>query len=115
LIDSIGKKIKAAEDIAEQIGIENVECKQERVEDEKAEFDFVVSRAVMPLPDLLKVAKKNIIKNQQNAIPNGFLCLKGGELQSELQPFKNKVIIYELQDYFDEEFFQTKKIVYLPV
>ncbi|MDR1633050.1 MAG: 16S rRNA (guanine(527)-N(7))-methyltransferase RsmG [Dysgonamonadaceae bacterium] len=113
LIDSIGKKIKAAKNIAEQIGLENVECKQERVEDEKAEFDFVVSRAVMPLPDLLKTAKKNIAKDQHNAIPNGFLCLKGGELQAEIKPFKNKVIIYELQDYFDEEFFQTKKIVYL--
>ena len=115
LIDSIGKKIKAVKNIAEQLGLENVECKQERVEDEKAEFDFVVSRAVMPLPDLLKTAKKNIAKDQHNAMPNGFLCLKGGELQAEIKPFKNKVIVYELQDCFDEEFFQTKKLIYLPV
>ncbi|MDR1610849.1 MAG: 16S rRNA (guanine(527)-N(7))-methyltransferase RsmG [Candidatus Symbiothrix sp.] len=115
LIDGIGKKIKAAKDIAKQIGLENVECKQERVEDEKAQFDFVVSRAVMPLPDLLKTAKKNIVKDQQNAIPNGFLCLKGGDLQEELKPFKNKVIIYELQDYFEEEFFHTKKVIYISV
>ncbi|MDR2622589.1 MAG: 16S rRNA (guanine(527)-N(7))-methyltransferase RsmG [Dysgonamonadaceae bacterium] len=115
LIDGIGKKIKAAKDIAEQIGLENVECKQERAEDEKAQFDFVVSRAVMPLPDLLKTAKKNIAKDQQNAIPNGFLCLKGGDLQEELKPFKNKIIVYELQDYFEEEFFHLKKVVYLPV
>jgi 16S rRNA (guanine527-N7)-methyltransferase len=115
LIDSIGKKIKVAEDIAGRIGLENVECKQERVEDEKAEFDFVVSRAVMSLPDLLKAAKKNIVKDQQNAIPNGFLCLKGGDLQEELKPFKNKVVIYELKDYFAEEFFRTKKVVYLHV
>lgn len=115
LIDSIGKKIKATKNIAEQIGLENVECKQERVEDEKAEFDFVVSRAVMPLPDLLKTAKKNIAKDQHNAMPNGFLCLKGGELQTEIKPFKNKVIVYDLHDYFGEEFFQTKKLVYLPV
>jgi len=115
LIDSIGKKIRVAEDIARQIGLENVECKQERVEEEKQQFDFVVSRAVMPLPDLLKAAKKNIVKGQQNAIPNGFLCLKGGDLQEELKPFRNIAVIYELSDYFDEEFFQTKKVLYLPV
>ena len=115
LIDSIGKKIKVAEDIARRIGLENVECKQERVEDEKQKFDFVVSRAVMPLPDLLKMAGKNIVKDQQNAIPNGFLCLKGGDLQAELKPFRNKAVVYELSDYFDEEFFQTKKVVYLPI
>ncbi|GHT63870.1 ribosomal RNA small subunit methyltransferase G [Bacteroidia bacterium] len=115
LIDSIGKKIRVAEDIAGRIGLENVACKQERVEEEKQEFDFVVSRAVMPLPDLLKSAKKNIVKRQQNAIPNGFLCLKGGDLQEELKPYKNKAVIYELRDYFEEEFFKTKKVIYLPV
>jgi 16S rRNA (guanine527-N7)-methyltransferase len=115
LIDSIGKKIKATKNIAEQIGLANVECKQERAEDEKAQFDFLVSRAVMPLPDLLKTAKKNIAKDQHNAMPNGFLCLKGGELQAEIKPYKNKVIVYDLHDYFDEEFFQTKKLIYLPV
>ncbi|MDR0864865.1 MAG: 16S rRNA (guanine(527)-N(7))-methyltransferase RsmG [Candidatus Symbiothrix sp.] len=114
LLDSIGKKIKAAEDIARQIGLENVEFRQARVEDEKREFDFVVSRAVMPLSDLVKVARKNIAKKQRNALPNGFLCLKGGDLQEELKPFKNKVIEYELSDYFQEEFFKTKKVVYLP-
>jgi 16S rRNA (guanine527-N7)-methyltransferase len=115
LIDSIGKKIRIAEDIADRIGLKNVECKQERIEEERREFDFVVSRAVMPLPDLLKMAKKNIVRDHQNAIPNGFLCLKGGDLDAELKPFKNKAIIYELSDYFEEEFFRTKKVVYLPV
>jgi len=115
LIDSIGKKIRVAEDIVGQIGLENVDCKQERVEDEKQQFDFVVSRAVMPLPDLLKTARKNIVKDQQNALPNGFLCLKGGDLQEELKPVRNKAVIYELSDYFEEEFFRTKKVVYLPV
>ena len=114
LIDSIGKKVKVADDIAGQIGLDNVECKQERVEDEKQEFDFVVSRAVMPLPDLVKISKKNIIREQQNALPNGFLCLKGGELQEELKPFKNKVVEYELSDFFEEDFYKTKKVVYLP-
>ena len=113
LVDSIGKKVKAAENIALSIGLENLECRHCRVEDEKREFDFVVSRAVMPLPDLVKVAKKNIIKEQQNALPNGFLCLKGGELQHELQPYKNKVVEHKLSDYFKEEYFQTKKVIYL--
>ncbi|GHV08855.1 ribosomal RNA small subunit methyltransferase G [Bacteroidia bacterium] len=114
LLDSIGKKVKVAEDVARQIGLENVECIQSRIEDEKRKFDFVVSRAVMPLPDLVKAAKKNIDKKQQNALPNGFICLKGGDLQAELQTFKNKAVEYELSDYFEEEFFKTKKVAYLP-
>jgi 16S rRNA (guanine527-N7)-methyltransferase len=114
-LDSIGKKVKVADDIAHQIGLENVECIQARLEDENRKFDFVVSRAVMPLPDLVKIAKKNIDRKQQNALPNGFICLKGGELQAEIMPFKNKIVIYELSDYFEEEFFKTKKIIYLPL
>jgi len=114
LVDSIGKKVKVAENIAASIGLENVECRHCRVEDEKRQFDFVVSRAVMPLVDLVKVSKKNIIKEQQNALPNGFLCLKGGELQQEIQAYKNKVVLYDLSDYFKEEYFQTKKVIYLP-
>jgi len=114
LLDSIGKKIKVAEDIARQIGLENVECCQARVEDEKRTFNFIVNRAVMSLSDLVRTARKNISRNQQNALPNGFLCLKGGDLQSEIKPFKNKVIEYSLSDYFEEEFFKTKKVIYLP-
>ncbi len=115
LVDSIGKKVHVAEEIAAQIGLSNVECRHCRVEEEKREFDFVVSRAVMPLFDLVKIAKKNIIKEQQNALPNGFLCLKGGDLQTEIHPFKNKVVVYGLDEYFEEEYFKTKKVVYLPV
>jgi 16S rRNA (guanine527-N7)-methyltransferase len=114
LLDSIGKKIKVAEEIANQVGLTNVECRHARAEDEKREFDFVVTRAVMPLSDLVKIARKNIIRKQQNALPNGFLCLKGGDLQAELIPFKKKVVEYELSDYFQEEFFATKKVIYLP-
>ncbi|MDR0507813.1 MAG: 16S rRNA (guanine(527)-N(7))-methyltransferase RsmG [Dysgonamonadaceae bacterium] len=114
LIDSIGKKIKATENIVQQIGLTNIKCKQERVEDENNKFDFIVSRAVMPLSDLVKVAKKNIAKEQHNAFPNGFICLKGGDLQAELNIFRKKVIIYNLDDYFEEEFFRTKKVVFLP-
>ena len=115
LLDSIGKKVKVAEDVAMQIGLNNVECRHARVEEEKREFDFVVSRAVMPLPDLVRTAKKNISKQQQNPLPNGILCLKGGNLQAELNPFKKKVLEYELSDYFKEEFFVTKKVIYLPI
>ena len=115
LVDSIGKKVRVAEDVAAQIGLENVECRHCRVEEEKREFDFVVSRAVMPLPDLVRISKKNIIKEQQNALPNGFLCLKGGELQAELLPYKNKVVVYDLDKYFKEEYFDTKKVVFLPL
>ncbi|MDR1783721.1 MAG: 16S rRNA (guanine(527)-N(7))-methyltransferase RsmG, partial [Dysgonamonadaceae bacterium] len=79
------------------------------------QFDFVVSRAVMPLPDLVKIAKKNIARDCRNALPNGFICLKGGDLQAEIKPFGNKAIVYELSDYFKEEFFKTKKIIYLQI
>lgn len=113
LLDSIGKKVKVAEDVAAQIGLRNVECIQERAENEKREFDFVVSRAVMPLPDLVKITRKNISATQFNALPNGFLCLKGGDLNAELKPFRRSVVEYELSDYFEEEFFKTKKVVYL--
>ena len=114
LIDSIGKKIKATENIARQIELKNVECRHARVEDEKRTFDFVISRAVMPLADLVRAAQKNISRNQQNALPNGFICLKGGDLKEEIKPFKNQVIEYALSDYFEEEFFKTKKVIYLP-
>ena len=113
LVDSIGKKVKVAENISSSIGLKNVECRHCRVEDEKREFDFIVSRAVMPMPDLVKISQKNIIKEQQNSLPNGFLCLKGGELQQELSPYKNKIVTYDLSNYFKEEYFETKKVVYL--
>ncbi len=115
LVDSIGKKVRVAEDIAARIGLRNVECRHCRVEEEKREFDFVVSRAVMPLPDLVRISKKNIVREQQNALPNGFLCLKGGELQDEIKAYKNKAVVYTLDDYFEEDYFKTKKVIYLPV
>ena len=115
LLDSIGKKLKAAGDIAQQIGLKNVRFCHDRVENEKGKFDFVVSRAVMPLSDLARLCRKNIAAAQHNALPNGIICLKGGELQSETMPFKNKVSQTNLSDYFEEEFFETKKVVYLPL
>ncbi|WP_455498378.1 16S rRNA (guanine(527)-N(7))-methyltransferase RsmG [Coprobacter sp.] len=115
LVDRIGKKIKVASEIAQSIGLQNVTCKHCGVEEEKNKFDFVVSRAVMPLGDLLKLIRKNIRKEQQNAMPNGLICLKGGELQSEVAPFKKTSIIYNLKDYFKENYFDTKKVVYVSV
>ena len=115
LLDRIGKKVKVASEIAQSIGLQNVTCRHCGVEEEKSEFDFVVSRAVMPLNDLMKLIRKNIRKKQQNAMPNGLICLKGGELQNEVAPFKKISIVYNLKEYFKEEYFDTKKVVYVPV
>jgi 16S rRNA (guanine527-N7)-methyltransferase len=113
LIDSIGKKIKVATEVSDAIGLKNISFKHCRVEEEKDKFDFVVSRAVMPLADLVKLSRKNIKKEQQNALPNGLICLKGGELTHEVLPFKNISTLYDLSDYFKEEFFETKKGVFV--
>jgi 16S rRNA (guanine527-N7)-methyltransferase len=115
LLDSIGKKVRVAGEIAKAIGLENVEVKHSRAEDEKRKFDFIVSRAVMLLPELVKITNKNISREQNNSIPNGVICLKGGDLTSETKSFKNIVDIVSLSEYFSEPFFQTKKLVYLPV
>ena len=115
LIDSIGKKIKVANEVATAIGLKNIVLKHERAQEEKALFDFVVSRAVMPLEELVKLIRKNITKKSINALPNGLICLKGGELQHEILPFKNIADSYEIDEFFKEEFFQKKKVVYLPL
>ncbi|HOU27041.1 MAG: 16S rRNA (guanine(527)-N(7))-methyltransferase RsmG [Paludibacteraceae bacterium] len=115
LVDSIGKKIKVAQEIAQEIGLENTTFLHDRIENEKKTVDFVVSRAVMPLGDLVRFCKKNIKKEQKNSLPNGLICLKGGELQSEIQAFKKSATIYELTDFFNEDYFKTKKAVYIPL
>lgn len=115
LVDSIGKKVRVATEVAQSIGLQNVTFRHCRAEEEKAKFDFVVSRAVMPLSDLLKIIRKNISTEQKNPIPNGLICLKGGELEKETLPVKNKTIIHDLKDDFTEEFFETKKVVYVPM
>ena len=115
LVDSIGKKVKVASEVAHAIGLKNVSFKHCRAEEEKTKFDFVVSRAVMPLTDLLKIIRENISDEQKNSLPNGLICLKGGELEKETLPVKNKTILYDLKDEFSEEFFETKKVVYVPV
>mgnify|MGYP002648187787 FL=1 len=115
LIDGTGKKIRVATEVANAIGLRNCHPEHLRGEEEKGQYDFVVSRAVMPLPDLVKIVKKNISKRQQNALPNGVICLKGGDLQAETRPFKNIVELTELSTFFDEEWFKEKYIIYLPV
>ena len=115
LIDGTGKKIRVAQEVCNTIGLKNCHPEHLRGEDEKGKYDFVVSRAVMPLPDLLKIVRKNISKEQRNAIPNGVICLKGGDLQAETQPFRRIVESTELSTYFEEEWFKEKHVIYVPV
>ena len=115
LVDSIGKKIRVATEVANSIGLKNVTFRHCRAEEEKQKFDYVVSRAVMPLMDLLKIIRKNIATEQRNALPNGLICLKGGELEKEVMPVKHKVDFFDLKDVFEEPFFDTKKVVYVSV
>jgi 16S rRNA (guanine527-N7)-methyltransferase len=113
LLDSIGKKVKVAAEVSQAIGLTNVDFVHGRAEDEKRKFDFVVSRAVMTLPELAKIVRKNIKKEQQNGLPNGLICLKGGDLSAEIKPFGKAADVYPLSRYFKEEFFETKKLVYV--
>ncbi|MDR0796014.1 MAG: 16S rRNA (guanine(527)-N(7))-methyltransferase RsmG [Tannerella sp.] len=115
LIDSIGKKIKVTQAIIDSIGLINAKTNQCRIEEEPATFDFVVCRAVKPLSELVHLIRKNVKKEQINAIPNGLLCLKGGELQKETAPFSRLLITIELSNYFHEPYFKTKKLIYLPL
>lgn len=115
LIDGIGKKIKVVQAVAEAIGLKNITTCHERVESEKGHFDFMVSRAVMPLQDLAGLVRKNIRNTQQNSLPNGLICLKGGELQHEIAPFRKQAVCLNLKTYYKESFFETKKLVYIPL
>ena len=115
LIDSIGKKIKVASEVAQALGLTNVVCKQERAEEEKQKFDFVVSRAVMPLPDLVKLVRKNITSKQRNAVPNGLVVLKGGDLKDELAPFIKTAEVTPCSQWFKGEWFETKQVIYMPL
>ena len=115
LIDGTGKKIRVAQEVCNAIGLKNCHPEHLRGEDEKGSYDFVVSRAVMPLPDLVKIVRKNIAKESKNALPNGILCLKGGNLEAELQPFRKIVESAELSTWFSEEWFKEKHVIYLPL
>lgn len=113
LVDSIGKKIKVCNEVSSELGLTNVTTEWNRAENVKDKFDFVVSRAVMPLTDLVKLIRKNIAKESHNALPNGLICLKGGELEHEVMPMKSHTLVTDLSNYFEEEFFETKKVVYV--
>ena len=114
LIDGTGKKVRVAQEVADAIGLENVLPSHLRGEEEKGKFDFIVSRAVMPLPDLMKIVKKNIASDQHNVLPNGVIVLKGGNLDEELKPYKNIAEKTELSQWFDEEWFREKYLIYVP-
>ncbi len=113
LVDSIGKKIKVAKGVAGSLGLENVSAEQIRAEQIKDKYDFVVSRAVARLPNFVPWVRNNISTRQKNAIPNGILYLKGGDINEELHPFKKNVFVQNLSAYFEEDFFETKKLVHL--
>ena len=115
LIDGTGKKIRVATEIAKAIGLKNVVAEHLRGEEEKGLFDFIVSRAVMPMPDLVKIVRKNISKTQRNATPNGIFCLKGGDVQEEVQPFQKTIEMTPISTWFSEEWFQEKSVIYLPI
>lgn len=115
LIDGTGKKVKVAKEVADSIGLDNVLPVHQRGEEEKGKFDFIVSRAVMPLPDLMKIVRKNIARDQHNALPNGVMVLKGGNLDKELKPFRKIAERTELSQWFDEAWFKEKYLVYVPV
>lgn len=115
LIDGTGKKVNVAAEIAKAIGLENVEAIHQRGEEEKGKFDFIVSRAVMPMPDLVKIVSKNISRKQHNSIANGILALKGGNLSEELKPYHKIVEVTPISQFFDEEWFREKSVIYLPM
>jgi len=114
LVDSIGKKIKVVQAVADELGLKNIKAEHIRAEKVKGEFDFIVSRAVTNMDDFVKWTKKKITKKQQHELKNGILYLKGGDLTGELQNFP-KATIFDLTDYFKEDFFETKKVVHIPL
>ena len=117
MIDGTGKKIRVVNEVAQAIGLENIEAVHLRGEEEKGKYDFVVSRAVMPLPDLMKIVKKNFAKKQEdqrNSLPNGLLVLKGGNVEAEMQPFRKIAEAIEITNWFKEDWFKEKFIIYVP-
>lgn len=113
LIDSIGKKVHVVEEVAKEIGLTNCKARQVRAEKVSGKFDFVVSRAVAPLPKLHSWVRNSIAKKSLHAKPNGIICLKGGDLSAELEPFDGWYTTQNIAQYFKEEFFETKMVVHL--
>lgn len=115
LIDRTGKKIKVVNEVAGALNLKNVETAQIPGEEEKGKYDFVVSRAVMPLPDLIKIIKKNISAKQKNAIPNGLICLKGGNIDSEIHNYRHIVQLTDISKIFNDDWFKNKYVIYVPL
>lgn len=114
LIDGTGKKIRVVEAVSEALGLKNVIAEQLRAEDEHGKYDFVVTRAVMPLPQLMKIVRKNIAHECINATPNGVLALKGGDVKDEIEPFKKQAEVTPISTWFSEEWFSEKYVIYVP-
>lgn len=115
LVDSIGKKIKVVNGVVGSLGLKNVRSEQIRAEQLKEKYDFVISRAVTRLPEFVPWIRKNISRKSFNALPNGVIYLKGGDLTEEIKPFGRNVFVQDLEEYFEEEFFETKKVLHLPI
>lgn len=115
LIDRTAKKIRVTNEVAQAIGLKNVVAEQKSGEEEKGKYDFVVSRAVMPLPDLIKIVRKNIVKDSRNSIENGVIVLKGGDIKDEIKPFNHIAEVDEISKWFTEDWFQEKYVIYIPI
>ena len=115
LVDSIGKKIRVCNEVISALGLSNVTTQHARAEEVRTRFDFIVSRAVMPLADLVKISRPHISQQSHNALPNGLIALKGGELEHEASAVRGTKLITPLSDFFHEEYFQTKKVVYVQI
>lgn len=114
MIDSTGKKIRVVNEVASAIGLENINAVHLRGEEEKGKYDFVVSRAVMPLPDLMKIIKKNFLKEGRNSLPNGLICLKGGNVEGEMKPYRKIAEAMEISSWFKDDWFNEKFVIYVP-
>ncbi len=113
LVDSIGKKIKVVNEVAAALGLKNVTAEQVRVESMSEKFDFIVSRAVTAFPAFVALTRKRLLKESFNALPNGIIYLKGGDFEEEIQDFRERITVYNIPDFFEEEFFETKKVIYM--
>lgn len=113
LVDSIGKKIMVVQDLIHELGLQNVQAKHMRCEDSRQTFDFITNRAVAPVNEILRWTYKLISSKQHNALPNGILCLKGGDLREELKGHKKYSVVYPISAYFKEPYFETKSVVYI--
>ena len=115
LVDSVGKKIRVCNEVIQAVGLRNVTTQQARAEELRQRFDFVVSRAVMPLADLVKICRRLMSHRQLAALPGGLIALKGGELEREAAAVRGDKFVTPLSDFFKEEYFETKKVVYVPI